>query len=560
MLVACGALSVACADDPKPPTQTSDVPASDATDGSPTDQPVIDVSLDVSPDVTLDVSPDVAPDVTPDRADVPPIDVPPGTTWCDLPMGSDAEVRGVTMPEGFCIRRFGRLAHPRVMKFSPSGDLFIASPGLTGPGGTGPGIDAIAVLPDDNRDGVADSVTPYARLPQLLWQGVGGGWCASGTCSGTTCADLTMGTNLPVGSPCNRAEGCASRFCSSNGVCQATASATGAATGATCNAGSRCATGFCSAGACQAEAGRTGRPNGSMCAQRVEQTTQSVHGLLFDSGYLYWTFQNSVNRVAFARGDRAISPTATVELVADITGSERWTHTLAAGPDGSLYVSMGIYGSFQCPYPSPERGAILRIRRTPTDTTPPLNGTIVAQGFRNPMYIRCHAWGCYAAELTDDGWTSPGREKIVKFESGQDYGYPCCYDRGLPSPANGGRVACTNVVASMIGFPVGYTPFGHDFAPSTWPAPYANGLFVGLHGQVGSWTSTGINWAASDATTHAFMGESAATFMTGWGRGTPNEGRVADIAFAPDGRLFFTDDQQGQVFWIAPRTLQIPAR
>lgn len=460
MLVACGAVFVACSDDQKPPTQTSDVPVVDTPDSTPTDVPSVDDRPDATADATPDATPDVSNDVASDHVDVTPVDVPAGTRWCDLPMGPDAEVRGITMPDGFCIRRYGRLAHPRVMGFSPTGDLFIASPGTTGPGGTGPGIDAIAVLPDDNRDGIADSVTPYARLPQLLAPG-----------------------------------------------------------------------------------------------ETVNATTQTVHGMLFLDGYLYWTFQNSVNRVAFTPGARTIPTDAAVQNVANLTGSERWTHTLAAGPDGSLYVSMGIYGSFTCPYPSPERGAILRIRRAPTDTTPPLNGEIVARGFRNPMYIRCHAWGCYAAELTDDGWTAPGREKIVKFEAGQDYGYPCCYDRALPSPANGGRVDCSNVVASMIGFPVGYTPFGHDFAPSTWPAPYGNALFIGLHGQVGSWTSTGINWAASDPTTHAFMGSSAQQFLTGWGRGTPNEGRVADIAFAPDGRLFFTDDQQGHVYWIAPRTL-----
>lgn len=96
-------------------------------------------------------------------------------------------------------------------------------------------------------------------------------------------------------------------------------------------------------------------------------------------------------------GDRAIPAGAAIQNVANLTGAERWTDTLAAGADGSLYVSMGIYGSFQCPYPSPERGAILRIRSAPTDTMPPLNGEIIARGLRNPMYIRCQAWGCYAA-------------------------------------------------------------------------------------------------------------------------------------------------------------------
>ena len=47
-------------------------------------------------------------------------------------------------------------------------------------------------------------------------------------------------------------------------------------------------------------------------------------------------------------------------------------------------------------------------------------------------------------------------------------------------------------------------------------------------------------------------------FLTGWGHGTPNEGRVADLTFAPDGRMFFTDDQLGHVYWIAPTTLRRP--
>ena len=36
--------------------------------------------------------------------------------------------------------------------------------------------------------------------------------------------------------------------------------------------------------------------------------------------------------------------------------------------------------------------------------------------------------------------------------------------------------------------------------------------------------------------------------------------RPADVAFAPDGRLFFSVDQGNAVYWIAPETLPIPAR
>ena len=36
--------------------------------------------------------------------------------------------------------------------------------------------------------------------------------------------------------------------------------------------------------------------------------------------------------------------------------------------------------------------------------------------------------------------------------------------------------------------------------------------------------------------------------------------RVADVQFAPDGRMFFTDPQDGGIYWVAPRTLTMPPR
>lgn len=465
--LAVSALAAGCSDAPtQPPTPVADVPR-DSLDAT------ADVATDITAADRAEAGPDAIPEAGPDAFDAPAIDVAPGTAWCDLPATSATEVRGVTLPPGFCIRRYAAFppsvplmfGHPRVLAFAPGGDLFVSSPRATGPGGTGPGINAITILPDDNRDGVADGVLRFAE-------------------------GATLDQRPSVGMP------------------------------------------------------------------------ETVHGLLFQPGFLYFTVQNGVYRVPFRQNDRRLAAGVTPELVADLANSERWTHTLAAAPDGTIYVSMGIYGSAVCPYPSPERGAVLAIGpgRSMLPGGRVTAGDIIARGFRNPMYIRCHPWGCYAAELTDDGWTTPGREKIVRLAAGQDYGYPCCYDRGFASPANpmGALYNCGNVTPSPLGFPVGHTPFGHDFAPATWPAPYGNGLFVGLHGVVGSWAFTGINWAPTTGEAHEIQGPAAMNFLTGWGRGSPNEGRVADLAFAPDGRLFFTDDQLGHVYWIAPTTLRRP--
>ena len=131
----------------------------------------------------------------------------------------------------------------------------------------------------------------------------------------------------------------------------------------------------------------------------------------------------------------------------------------------------------------------------------------------------------------------------------------------MPSPYNTGgtRYNCATVTASLAGFPVGHTPFGHDFERNVWSDPtYRASVYVGLHGVVGSWDHTGINRLAVDPSTRLPTG-TPQPFMT-WGPGTPNVGRVADLVFAPDGRMFFTDDQQGMVFWIAPRDLLMPVR
>jgi len=70
------------------------------------------------------------------------------------------------LPVGFCAHAFGSVPNARQLRFAPGGELFVASPttGTTG-GGQG-GLAQILVLPDDDRNGVADAnLTFLAALP-----------------------------------------------------------------------------------------------------------------------------------------------------------------------------------------------------------------------------------------------------------------------------------------------------------------------------------------------------------------------------------------------------------
>jgi glucose/arabinose dehydrogenase len=77
----------------------------------------------------------------------------PSLAWLHLPMG-------------FCAHYYGSVNDARQLRFAPGGELFVASPTTGTTSGGGGGLAAIVVLPDDNLDGVADSVGNFlGNLP-----------------------------------------------------------------------------------------------------------------------------------------------------------------------------------------------------------------------------------------------------------------------------------------------------------------------------------------------------------------------------------------------------------
>jgi glucose/arabinose dehydrogenase len=404
---------------------------------------------------------------------LPPVDA--GGSFCELP-GQNAP--GLMLPSGFCSRVFAQVPCPRSLRFAPNGDVFVASPAESTPGGAPTGMGSILVLPDDNHDGVADGMVTFA--------------------SGS------LGGNGP------------SLF--------------------------------------------------------------SVHGLHFRSNALLFStgfptsdssldiHNNAVWSIPYTPGDRHSSTVAPTKLV-DMSDGEpngcdphmtgyplcrdRWTHNIAEDTNGNLYVSRGQYDNEECPSVNPRVGSVLRIGG---GSSP--QGDVMITGLRNPMYIRCMPWGaCYAAELSGDGWDSiGGKEKLALIAPGIDYGYPCCVDQNRANPFISPTPDCSMVSPAAASFTLHDTPFGFDWERGHWPAPYASSFFVAMHGQFGSWIGEGIAWAPVDPQTH-IPTQATQLFGTGWSLGGPIVGRPADLMFAPDGRLFISDDQSGMIFWIAPVNL-----
>jgi glucose/arabinose dehydrogenase len=303
---------------------------------------------------------------------------------------------------------------------------------------------------------------------------------------------------------------------------------------------------------------RDGRPD-AILTYLAGADMDTVHGLAFAGGQLLFSLEASVVSVPHALGDRSGvgKPRSTIADLSDDAATGRWTHTLAVGSDGEIYVSRGQFDGSACPAPSPRLGSVLRIGPGHDP-----HGDLVSSGFRNPMYLRCAPWGaCFAAELSGDGWTGiGGHEKLVELHDGDDFGYPCCVEHGVPVPDVQPAPDCSRTGASISTYTLHDTPFGFDWEVSNkWPAPYTGGFFIGLHGSFfeGPWLGTRVAWAPLDPLTHHPTGD-LGTLVSGFGPRGPIVGRVADIAFAPDGRLFFSDDQGGAVYWIAPVDLAVP--
>jgi len=302
----------------------------------------------------------------------------------------------------------------------------------------------------------------------------------------------------------------------------------------------------------------------------------STQGLLFANDSFYFQDGAAVRKLPYKKGDR--QPSAMPQTVTTLSAppiaapqdSLHWPKALDVAMDGTMYVTNGGSQGDACLSTNPTRGAVFAFQD---------DGSmhLVAKGFRNPIALRCETNHnvCLAVELAlDYSDTTGGREKVVVVRSGDDWGYPCCATRDLPYSTvtysdTQGTPDCANVAAESGSFVIGHTPFGVDFEPGMWPAPWKDRAFVTLHGVVGSFVGARVVAIGLDATTGLPMpatelgnggpnADSLLQFASGWDDGMQDHGRPAAITFAADGRMFLADDNLGIIVWIAPATLKGP--
>jgi glucose/arabinose dehydrogenase len=292
----------------------------------------------------------------------------------------------------------------------------------------------------------------------------------------------------------------------------------------------------------------------------------NTQGLLFYGSWFYYQDDTRILRIPYQAGDR--TPQGTPEQLANISvyhSSIHWPKVIDADEQGNIFVGNGGDQGEGCDPSRPFHGGVVKLDGTP-------NGHPYVRGLRNPIGLRCqHGTGtnlCFAVELARDySWTMGGREKLMAIHDGDDWGYPCCASHNVPFSDVLPVPDCSATTDESNGFLIGHTPFGVDFEIGRWPPPWNNRAYVVLHGEAGSWhgarmiaipldgNGMPIRW--SELTSDGGVGQY--DFATGWDDGMFHHGRPSALTFAPDGRLFLANDNDGSVIWIAPVVMPPPS-
>lgn len=285
----------------------------------------------------------------------------------------------------------------------------------------------------------------------------------------------------------------------------------------------------------------------------VAENLPYVNGVTVYEGMVYLATDTSVYR-APVRANGDFGPLEV--LIADLPDAgQHPNRTLAVGPDGMLYITVGSTCN-TCQETNPENATILRANLDGSERE------IFASGLRNTIGF---GWQPETGVLygMDHGSDNHGDdtppEELNRLELGSDYGWPFCYgDRQVDAyfsmmpTGSTGPERCAQTQAPVLTYQAHSAPIGFVYyTASQFPAEYQNDAFIAMRGSWNREPAVGYKVVRL----HFENGEPVAfeDFLSGFllEDGVTQFGRPAGLLVAQDGALLVADDTGGVIYRVS---------
>jgi glucose/arabinose dehydrogenase len=279
----------------------------------------------------------------------------------------------------------------------------------------------------------------------------------------------------------------------------------------------------------------------------VLENLNRPHGLDLLGDWLYVAEGDGIGRVRIDRetGERRGDYERVVNGLPE--DGNHWTRTVRFGPDGAMYVTVGSSCNV-CVESDDRRAAMLRFRPDGGDPQ------IFATGLRNSVGFDWQP-GTNALYATDNGRDLLGDDfppcELNRIERGGFYGWPVANGDRVPDPDQGAgqdeRIRKSIPPAHSFGAhtaPLGIAFLRNERLPAQW----RGAALVALHG---SWNRThksgykivSLHWEEDGTIAER-------DFMVGFELDENVIGRPVDVAEAPDGTIYVSDDYASSVYWV----------
>lgn len=289
-------------------------------------------------------------------------------------------------------------------------------------------------------------------------------------------------------------------------------------------------------------------------ADRIEVVAdiEQAHGLAIHNSKLYIVAVKEIYSAVIQQdgtlGELNILYTALPD------GGQHPNRTIAFGPDGKMYVSVGSTCN-ACPEPNPMHATMLQADEDAS------NMKIFAKGLRNTIGFGWHPdtgdfWGMdHGIDWLGD---EEQKEELNLLVQGADYGWPYIFGDGKYNPTERppGDMTYQEYLAKTTLPSLSYTAHASPlemafYAGEQFPEDYHGDAFIAFRG---SWNrSTAVGYKVVRLRFENGRPSGFEDFLTGFlvDNNRSHFGRPVGLAVHPDGSLFISDDTNGVVYRVA---------